>query len=151
RLQSPPAIPLHLGRAMKRIRLFESKLATRFLEVDRLAREGATLKNVAENMRTITIAVTMLIVVGLLMDVPTSIIRVAAIAWGCWAFVYALLAAAQAGILLALVLGEVPLLKNILIRIGFLRGAIATGFAVLVVIIMAVSCVLFDPKHMLHW
>lgn len=49
---------------MKRIRLFESKLAARFLEVDRLAREGATLKNVAENMRTITIAVTMLIVVG---------------------------------------------------------------------------------------
>lgn len=136
---------------MKRIRLFESKLAARFLEVDRLAREGATLKNVAENMRTITIAVTMLIVVGLLMDVPASVIRVAAIAWGCWALVYALLAAAQAGLLSVLLLGEVALLKHILIRIGFLRGAIATGFAVLVVIIMAVSCVLFDPKHMLHW
>ncbi|CCP17173.1 hypothetical protein SMRA8_2926 [Stenotrophomonas maltophilia RA8] len=75
----------------------------------------------------------------------------AAIAWGCWALVYALLAAAQAGILLVLLLGEVSLLKHILIRIGFLRGAIATGFAVLVVIIMAVSCVMFDPKHMLHW
>lgn len=85
------------------------------------------------------------------MDVPASVIRVAAIAWGCWALVYALLAAAQAGLLFVLLLGEVALLKHILIRIGFLRGAIATGFAVLVVIIMAVSCVLFDPKHMLHW
>lgn len=136
---------------MKRIRLFESRVAVRFLEIDRLAREGATLKNVAENMRTITIAVTMLIVVGLLMDIPTSVIRVAAIAWGCWALMYALLAAAQAGILFVLLLGEVVLLKRILIRIGFIRGAIATGFAMLVLIIMAVSCVLFDPKHMLHW
>ncbi|WP_285309592.1 hypothetical protein [Stenotrophomonas maltophilia] len=109
------------------------------------------MKNVAENMRTITIAVTMLIVVGLLMDIPTSVIRVAAIAWGCWALMYALLAAAQAGILFVLLLGEVVLLKRILIRIGFIRGAIATSFAVFVLIIMAVSCVLFDPKHMLHW
>lgn len=108
------------------------------------------MKNVAENMRTLTIAVTLLIVVGLLMDVTAPVIRVAAIAWGCWALVYALLAAAQAGILFVLLLGEVALLKHILIRIGLLRGVIAAGFAVLVVIIMGVSCVLFDSKHMLH-
>ncbi len=78
---------------------FIGKRIDRILELPRLAQEGATLKNVSDNMRALTACIAMFIAIGLVYKSPFFAAKVIAFLWGCWTFVYAALACLQAGLL----------------------------------------------------
>ena len=76
--------------------MFNAKI-DRLIESERLFREGATLKNVAENMRTLMVCVAMLLATGALTSNPYLSAKVVATIWAVWTLVVTVLAALQAG------------------------------------------------------
>ena len=75
-----------------------SKLS-RILELDRLEREGATLKNVSDNMRSLSacIAIAIASSVAANANLENAAGKIAATFWGAWAAAYAILACIQSG------------------------------------------------------
>ncbi len=85
---------------------FIGKRIDRILELPRLAQEGATLKNVSDNMRALTACIAMFIAVGLAYKSPFLGGKFVALLWGCWTFAYAALVCLQAGLLFGLALHD---------------------------------------------
>jgi hypothetical protein len=94
---------------------FIGKRIDRLLELQRLSREGATLKNVSDNMRALTACIAMFIAIGFAFKSPFVAAKVIALLWGCWTFVYAALACLQAGILF------ITALQDFVPRVHFYR------------------------------
>jgi hypothetical protein len=113
-----------------------SSFIERFTEAERLQREGPTLKNVAENMRTLMALVAMFVAVGVLYRSPHAGIKVLALLWGAWCLTYTLLAALQAGLLFALVLLQVPLVCKVENSTTIVANVIQALFGCLVLAFM---------------
>lgn len=83
------------------VRGFGAKINS-LIESERILREGPTLKNASDNLRSLTVLVAMAVaVVALLTNDKTGnpLITVTGILWGAWIAWYTLLAVAQAGML----------------------------------------------------
>lgn len=108
----------------------------RLIEVDRLAKEGASLKNVAENMRTIVVMVAMFIAIGAMLTSPHWPVRALAVVWGVWTIVYSSMATLQAGFLLVLALYELPSMRRFINSSTMTKRVVAYSFAVVTVVFM---------------
>lgn len=108
----------------------------RLVEAERLKREGPTLRNVAENMRTIAVLVAMFVAVGVLFRVPNIGAKALALLWGGWTLIYTLLAAFQSGLLFALALFRLPVVDGLTSRTSLLGRVVANVFAALAVAFM---------------
>lgn len=131
--------------------IYIGKRIDRLLELPRLAREGATLKNVSDNMRALTACIAMFIAIGLAYKSPFTAGKVIALLWGCWTFVYAALSCLQAGILFGTALYDfVPReylykrFKKARYWIIYLLSSLALYF-----VFGAVFLILFSLEHML--
>jgi hypothetical protein len=135
---------------MTKEEFYIGKRIDRILELPRLAQEGATLKNVSDNMRALTACIAMFIAIGLVYKSPFVVAKVVAFMWGCWTFVYAALACLQAGLLFGTTLqGFVPReylykrFKNARDWIIYLVSILAFSF-----VFGAVFIILFSLEHM---
>ena len=81
------------------------------LELDRIFQEGATLKNVAENMRSLMVFVAMFVLVAALFKTGGLGNQVFAVVWGMWTLFYTVLASIQSGALF-LVAVATPMLRS---------------------------------------
>ncbi len=83
------------------------------LELEKLDREGATLKNVSDNMRALTACIGIFIAISLAFQTPYTQLKVIAVVWGIWTTVYGGLACFQSGLLFATAMQDL-FLKNLM-------------------------------------
>ena len=85
---------------------FITAYVDRLIEVDRLYSEGATLKNVSENMRALAVFIFVFAAISALWQSSNVAFNLAAIFWGFWTIAYAAMAALQCGILIGCAIGD---------------------------------------------
>ena len=129
---------------------FIGKRIDRILELPRLAQEGATLKNVSDNMRALTACIAMFIAIGLVYKSPFVAAKVIAFLWGFWTFVYAALACLQAGLLFGTALQDFVPREYLYRRFKNARYWIIYLVSILTLIFVfgAVFIILFSLEHM---
>ena len=140
----------HTPTQMTEEQTFIGKRIDRLLELPRLAREGATLKNVSDNMRALTACIAMFIAIGLAYKSPFIAGKVIALLWGCWTFVYAALACLQAGILFGTALQDFLPRKHLYTRFKNARYWIIYFISCLAVYFVfgAVFLILYSLENM---
>jgi TctA family transporter len=131
--------------------IYIGKRIDRILELPRLAQEGATLKNVSDNMRALTACIAMFIAIGLVYKSPFVAAKVIAFLWGCWTFLFAALACLQAGLLFGTVLQDLDPRDYLYRRFKNARDWIIYLVSILAFIFVygAVFIIHFSLEHML--
>ena len=81
-------------------------LVNTLIDSKRLINEGATLKNVSDNLRSLTVLVAMFVVIVALLKMQQPIFVVAGVLWGIWIAWYMFLAVAQTSLLGMLALAD---------------------------------------------
>ena len=129
---------------------FIGKRVDRLLDLPRLAQEGATLKNVSDNMRALTACIAMFVAIGFAYKSPFFAGKVVAFLWGSWTFVYAALACFQAGLLFATALHDFVPRKYLYRRFKNARLWVIYPISILAVYFVfgSVSLILFSLDHM---
>jgi hypothetical protein len=138
------------GCYMTEDQTYIGKHIDRLLELPRLAREGATLKNVSDNMRALTACIAMFIAIGFAFRSPFFAAKGIALLWGCWTFVYAGLACLQAGLLFGTALRDLMPRKYLYGRFKNARDWIIYLFSFLAMYFVfgAVFLILFSLEQM---
>jgi hypothetical protein len=80
--------------------------ALRLIDMERLIKEGATLKNVSDNMQSIAVSVAMFVAVVFIFKSPTLSNKFIAVIWGIWIVYYALLSILQSFILFIVAISD---------------------------------------------
>jgi hypothetical protein len=135
---------------MTKEEIYIGKRIDRILELPRLAQEGATLKNVSDNMRALTACIAMFIAIGLVYKSPFVAAKLIAFLWGCWTFLYAGFACLQAGILFGTALQDFVPRDYLYRRFKNARDWIICTFTILAFIFFcgAVFIIHFSLEHM---
>lgn len=71
----------------------------RIIEVERITREGATLKNVSDNLRALTVIVAFAFAIGLLWKEAYPAAKLVAVLWGSWLLFFTAMTILQSGFL----------------------------------------------------
>lgn len=121
-------------------------LIVRLAEFERLRREGPTLKNVGENMRTIMVMVAMFVAVGILFRQPNPFMKALAVLWGVWSMVYMLLTAIQAGFLFAAALFEFSGFRKLFDASKPAQSVITNVFSLLVLMFMLTAMLVISAN-----
>lgn len=78
----------------------------RFIEAERIEKEGATLKNISDNLRSLAVVVAFSFAATALWNRPETLSKVLSILWGTWIAFVGLMTALQSGLLFLLVITE---------------------------------------------
>jgi hypothetical protein len=81
-------------------------LVNKLIDSERLVKEGATLKNVSDNLRSLTVLVAMFVVIVAALKMQHPLFVVAGVLWGVWISWYMFLAVAQTSLLCMLALAD---------------------------------------------
>lgn len=104
------------------------------IEADRIAKEGPTLKNVADNLRTLAVIVAMALVVGFMFNHKSGNIgiQITAAIWSVWIGWYGLLAVAQTSVLVMYAFMFSPIGNWLIWRSERVKSAVIWVLALLV-------------------
>lgn len=78
----------------------------RFIDAERIEKEGPTLKNISDNLRSLAVVVAFSFAVSILWNRPETLSKVVSILWGIWIAFVGLMTILQSGLLFLLVLTE---------------------------------------------
>lgn len=118
----------------------------RLIEVERITREGATLKNVSDNIRSLTSFVAVFAVIKVIYTETLWQIQLIAILWGAWAFTYAMLASFQGGLLFISFIGENVLNKYFSKSPSLVKNTLAYIFTLLTIFFMLGAAVVISKS-----
>lgn len=113
----------------------------RYLETDKLIRDGITLKSIADNLRSYPVIVVLWLAIIYLWSAPATtyiaawVPKTVSILWGSWLALFSFLTAIQSGFLIICALVDLLKSHNVLARPRVKRVAIYLG-AVLAVAFM---------------
>lgn len=94
----------------------------RYLETDKLIKDGITLKSIADNLRSYPVIVVLWIAIGYLWSAPTTtyvaswVPKTVAVLWGSWLGLFSFLTAIQSGFLIICALVDLLKSHNVLSR-----------------------------------
>jgi hypothetical protein len=124
----------------------------KLLELEKLDREGATLKNVSDNMRALTACIGIFIAISLVFKTSLIQAKIIATIWGVWTAAYALLACLQSGLLFATLVQDLFLMRLLEARSERLKDCIAYIFALISVLFVIGGIVMIEASisHMIN-
>lgn len=113
----------------------------RYLETDKLIRDGITLKSIADNLRSYPVIVVLWLAIGYLWSAPATtyiaawIPKTVSVLWGAWLALFSVLTAIQSGFLIICALVDLLKSHDLLSRPRVKRIAVLLG-AILAVAFM---------------